>query len=272
MNNAHDTGDATRPLHLADVADPDDAATTPAEPTTVLPVAETQALPRSGDTSVMPAATTSVLPPTETTLPLTEASAGTTPAGTGAGASATPAGTGPSPTPAATSPIIQPIAPATQPAQATPHASATAPAGTNPAQPADPRSQAWQQQGDAARGYAGEAARNGYPGWNGYQPPASPSGTASDTAPAQPADPRPDPGPSYKGGVSIGTIVLGVVLLVVGVYGVALFLFPGLFITARLWSVILAALLALAGVALVIGAVATALRRQRHAPRTGSHR
>lgn len=312
-NTSH--GDDGRPLNLADVADPADG-TTPI----VQHIAETQALPTGGNTTALPVADTSVLPPAATTLPLGDPLGAGAGAGTGAGAgkptaataqpstaspstsqsTSRPAGSAAanananantnasasvdtSASASANEPIVQPIAaqPQTQPQQSQP---ATAPISSTPAQGAgtDPRSQAWRQQGDAARGYADEATRNGYPGWNGYQPstgagappqtPAQGMGAATGFAQSGPTQPgngngngsgNGTPGTVYKQGISVGTVVLGVALVVVGAYGVALLVFPSLFITARLWSVLLAALLAIAGVALVVGAVANALRNQK---------
>ena len=138
--------------------------------------------------------------------------------------------------------------------------------------PADARDRAWRQQQTAAAGYANEAARNGYPGWDGYQaPPQTPGAGAAAQTPggptgptvAQQPTPQGQPETRYRQGASWGTIMLGVVLLVVGAYGILLILVPGVFVSAQLWSVILAAILAIAGVALVLGAIGSAMGWKR---------
>ncbi|PJM72396.1 hypothetical protein CS006_09670 [Bifidobacterium primatium] len=142
-------------------------------------------------------------------------------------------------------------------------------AGTEPvgAAAAGPQA-AWQQQAAAAQGYADEAQRHGYPGSGetaqataGPQYGNYPGWNQYTGNPSAPYTPRVE----YKKGPSAGTIVWGTLLALFAFGGLASTWLFGFAMSPTVWTMLAIAALVVIGLALVIGGVASAVRRRKTA-------
>ncbi|PWG59509.1 hypothetical protein [Bifidobacterium catulorum] len=142
------------------------------------------------------------------------------------------------------------------------------PEGTPNADGAPGPQAAWQQQAAAAQGYASEAHRNGYPGsgetaqatagpqyanypgWNQY---------AGNPNPSAPYTPRVE----YKKGPSTATVVWGTLLALFAFGGLASTWLFGFAMSPSVWTILAISALVVIGAALVIGGIASAVRRRK---------
>ncbi|MBW3088290.1 hypothetical protein KIH77_06050 [Bifidobacterium sp. 82T24] len=132
--------------------------------------------------------------------------------------------------------------------------------------PASGPQAAWRQQAAAAQGYADEAQRNGYPGSGetaqataGPQYVNYPGWNQYAGNPSAPYTPRVE----YKKGPSTATVVWGTLLALFAFGGLASTWLFGFTMSPTVWTMLAIAALVVIGLALVIGGVASAIRRRK---------
>ncbi|MBT1177643.1 phage holin family protein [Bifidobacterium callimiconis] len=137
-------------------------------------------------------------------------------------------------------------------------------------QPMNPQEAAWSQQQAAAQGYADEAQRNNYPGsgtaaqatagpqfqnypgWNQYAPNMG-----------QPYTPKIE----YRKGPSTPTIIWGALVALFALGGLGSSWLFGFSMSLSMWTIFAIVALVVMGVTLVVGGVASAMRRKNRKPK-----